>query len=505
MIATRWPRRAAPGAGSVEQRTERNGPRRMTLFAIALALASVLGFSSTAQEFRALPHIDKIFAEYDRRDSPGCAVALYKDGKILYERGYGTADLEHDVRITPDTVFYAGSVSKQFTAFAAALAIQKGYLAADDSIRKYLPELPAYADAITVRHLVHHTSGLRDFYTLLSIAGRRQDALFDNADILRIAARQKALNFAPGADYLYSNTGYTLLAIVVGRASKMSFGAFADTHIFKPLGMTSTHFGDDAARLVRKRAYGYTWGTKGEPRLDTPGGERVGAGGLFTTVRDLQRWDENFYTARLGGRALIDQLQTPGALDGGKPLSYAWGLQIGTYRGVPIVEHSGSLGGYRAHLLRFPAQHFSVAALCNVSSVVLAPLARHVADVVLANRFTEPKPPASGGSPAARGGQTAPAPVPATSDTASNLASVAEFAGVYVSDEIDAMFTITTEHGHVLIQRDEDNEPTVLQPSADAGFRFRNMTIRFLRSQSGAIDALVVDAGRVRDIRFVRK
>jgi hypothetical protein len=156
-------------------------------------------------------------------------------------------------------------------------------------------------------------------------------------------------------------------------------------------------------------------------------------------------------------------------------------------------------------LLRFPAQHFSVAALCNVSSVVLAPLARHVADVVLANRFTEPKPPASGGSPAARGGQTAPAPVPATSDTASNLASVAEFAGVYVSDEIDAMFTITTEHGHVLIQRDEDNEPTVLQPSADAGFRFRNMTIRFLRSQSGAIDALVVDAGRVRDIRFVRK
>ncbi|HEY7498497.1 MAG TPA: serine hydrolase domain-containing protein [Vicinamibacterales bacterium] len=458
--------------------------------------------SSGAQRFSARLQVDKIFAEWDSRQSPGCAVALYKDGRILYERGYGMADLEHDVAIAPDTVFYVGSVSKQFTAFAAALAIQKGLLAADDSIRKHLPELPAYADAITVRHLVHHTSGLRDFYTLLSIAGRRQDALFDNPSILRLAARQKALNFAPGEDYLYSNTGYTLLAMVVGRAAKMPFGAFAETHIFKPLGMTSTFFGDDASRVIRGRAYGYTWSAKGEPRIDTPAGERVGAGGLFTTVRDLRRWDENFYSAAVGGKALVGEVQKTGTLASGKPLTYAWGLEIGQYRGVPIVEHGGSLGGYRAHLIRFPDLHFSVAALCNVSSITLAPLVREVSDVAIANRFTEPKPAAGQrGANAGRGGQPNPSSTPAAGDST----SPAELSGVYVSDEIQATFTIAAKGGQLLVQRDEDAEPIATQPAAGGQFRVRNMTIRFTRGPNGRVDALLVDAGRVRDIRFDRK
>jgi CubicO group peptidase (beta-lactamase class C family) len=476
--------------------------RRMAPFAIALFLVLLHGFSSSAQEFRGRLQVDKIFAEWDNRRSPGCAVALYKDGKMLYERGYGMADLEHDDAITPDTVFYAGSVSKQFTAFAAALAIQKGYLSADDSIRKYLPELPAYADAITVRHLVHHTSGLRDFYTLLSIAGRRQDALFDNRSILRLAARQNALNFSPGDDYLYSNTGYTLLAVIVGRAAKMPFGAFADTHIFKPLGMTSSHFGDDAARLVRKRAFGYAWNAKGEPRLDTPGGERVGAGGLFTTVRDLRRWDENFYTGVVGGKALIEQVQRTGQLSSGKPLTYAWGLEIGRYRGAPVVEHSGSLGGYRAHLIRFPEQHFSVAALCNISSVTLAPLVRQVADIAIAPSLPEPKPaPAGRGAAGGRGGQ-APSPPAAAEGSA---ITAAEAAGVYVSGEIDAEFIITAKDTQLLLQRDEDAEPSPLQAAGAGQFRFRNMTIRFVRGANGTVEALLVDAGRVRDIRFVKK
>jgi CubicO group peptidase (beta-lactamase class C family) len=476
---------------------------RTLVFAAALTTMLAGGGAPAAQAPAGWQRqVDKLFADWDRRDSPGCAVALYKDGKILYERGYGMADLEHRVAITPDTVFYAGSVSKQFTAFAAALVIQQGLVGLNDPIRKHLPELRPSADAITVRHLVHHTSGLRDFYTLLSIAGRRQDSLFDNPSILRLAARQHGLNFPPGRDYLYSNTGYALLAIIISRATGMTFGEFTEAQIFKPLGMTASHFGDRADRLVRNRAYGYAWGSRGEPRLDTPGGERVGAGGLFTTVRDLLRWDENFYTARVGGRALLDQVQTPGALETGKSLTYAWGLEVGAYRGLRTVEHAGSLGGYRAHLIRFPERHFSIATLCNLGSITPGPLARQTADIVIASRFPEPKPSGARGAGPGRGGQ--PSAPPATTSV-SAPGSLEDLAGTYVSDEIDATFRITVRDGRVLLQRDEEDASSALQPAGDGRFWHRAMTIRFMRGSSGKVDALVVDAGRVRDIRFERR
>ncbi len=356
---------------------------------IALILIFLIVFFSKRTAAQAPnPAIDAIFATWNTKDSPGCAVAVFQNGKITYERGYGMADLENDIPITPASVFYVGSVSKQFTAMAAALAIQQGHLSADDSIRKYLPELPPYADAITVRHLVHHTSGLRDYNTLLSIAGRRGDEAYDNPTVLRMTARQKALNFEPGTEYLYSNTGYTLLATVVERATKTPFAAYADQQIFKPLGMTISHFHTDASRLVKGRANAYAVGSNGL-RLDTPSNERAGAGGVFTSVRDLLHWDENFYTGKVGGKALIEQVQTPGALKNGKPLTYAWGLQVGNYRGARIVEHSGSLGGYRAHITRYPEHHTSFAALCNLA-INPGALLRQVADVVLADKLKEP-------------------------------------------------------------------------------------------------------------------
>jgi CubicO group peptidase (beta-lactamase class C family) len=471
-------------------------------FLLAAGLYSPpIGAAQPAQTSASRGDVDRIFAPWDTRDSPGCALALYKNGSILYEHGYGMADLEHDVAIAPDTVFYVGSVSKQFTAFAAALAIQQGRIRPDDSIRTYLPELPDYAGAITVRQLVHHTSGLRDFYTLLSIAGRRQDDLFDNAAVLRLAVRQKGLNFPPGDDSLYSNTGYALLATIVGRVAGTTFGTFVDTNIFNPLGMTASHVHDDDARLVRGRAYGYARAAGGGLRLDTPAGERVGAGGVFTTVRDLVKWDENFYTGRVGGRTLIEQAETPGRLNDGRALTYAWGLEIGRYRGQPIVEHGGSLGGYRAHLLRFPDRHFSVACLCNLGSIAPGTLARQVADVMLADAFSEPAPaagqrgagPGRGGSPA---GNT-PAPLAA--------AALADYAGTYDSDEIGATFTVTVKDGQLMVQRDTDAAPAVLQPSSADQFRFGGMTVRFARGATRTIEALLVDAGRVRDIRFARR
>jgi CubicO group peptidase (beta-lactamase class C family) len=469
----------------------------IALVVLVFAAAWPLSPRTYAQDGAWRAGVDKVFAPWDSRQSPGCALGIYKDGAIAYERGYGMADLEHDVPIGPETPFYVGSVSKQFTAFAAALAIQQGKVGADDSVRKYFPELPEYANAITVRHLVHHTSGLRDFYTLLSIAGKRADDVYDNFSILRLAARQKELNFAPGTDYLYSNTGYALLASLVGRAAGTTFSAFVDANIFAPLGMTSSHVHDDDTRLVKGRAYGYS-GTPGNAlRLNTSVAERVGAGGVFSTVRDLIKWDENFYTGKVGGRALIEQVQSVGKLSDGKPLTYAWGLQIGRYRGQPIVEHGGSLVGYRAHLMRFPEHHFSVAVLCNLASTLPGGLARRVADIVIGSTLTGP---ASG---------PGPGPAVTTSPTRSPVkagTNLSLYAGRFYSDEVDAAFTVTVRGDQLFVQRDTDPAPLVLDPAGADQFRFiGGMTVRFIRGAGGAIDGLAVDAGRVRNIRFVRR
>jgi CubicO group peptidase (beta-lactamase class C family) len=478
--------------------------RRAVSVIVAIAVAIVFAVLYTRRAHAgaaSTPEIDAIFAEWDHKDSPGCALGVFEGGRITYERGYGMASLEHDVPITPETVFYAGSVSKQFTAFAAALAMQKGRLSVDDAIRKWLPELPAYADGITVRHLLNHTSGLRDYNTLLSIAGRRGDEAYDNPTVLRMTARQKGLNFAPGSEYLYSNTGYTLLATIVERATKTPFAAFADAEMFKPLGMTVTHFHTDTTRLVKWRALAYD-PAQGGYRLDTPSNERAGAGGLFTNVRDLLKWDENFYTAAIGGPKVIEQVQTPGSLNGGKPLTYAWGLMISTYRGSRIVEHSGSLGGYRAHTLRFPQHHTSMVALCNLASTNPGNLLRRVADIVLKDRFTQPaarpREPAGGAGIGGRGANAATPPANLDVET------LVSHAGTYTSDEIDAAFTVTATNGRLMLQRDTDAEPFDLQSTAADTFRARGFTIRFERS-GGRVTSLVVDAGRVRGIRFERR
>lgn len=405
------------------------------------------------------------------------------------------ADLEHDVPISPASVFYVGSVSKQFTAMAAALAMRQGKLSADDSIRTYLPELPEYASAIQVHHLIHHTSGLRDYNTLLSIAGRRGDEAYDNPTVLRITARQKRLNFAPGDEYLYSNTGYTLLATVVERATGTPFASYADEHIFKPLGMSVTHYHVDSTRLVKNRALAFERAADGRILLDTPSNERAGAGGLYTNLADLLRWDRNVYDARVGGPAIVQQLQTTEPLNNGKPSTYAWGLEIGSYRGLHIVEHTGALGGYRAHILRFPERHSTVALLCNLGSIVPEDLARQVADEVLT--FSEPKP-AARRAAGTEGRPSAPS-------TGTNAAPLTDYAGEYYSDEIDSTFTVTAAAGRLMLRRDADGEAVVMQAVSPGQYRARGLGIRFTRGSDGRVTTLVVDAGRVRDIEFARQ
>lgn len=327
--------------------------------------------------------VDALFARWDRKDIPGCAVAVIRDGKLVYRRGFGMADLEHDAPILPTTPFHVASMSKQFTAFAIHLLAQDGKLSLDDDIRTYLPELHDFGQTITIRHLLHHTSGLRDQWGLLGLAGWRLDDVITEDDIVGLLARQKALNFAPGKEELYSNTGYTLLGLIVKRVSGKPLPVFTQERIFAPLGMTHTRFHDTYGTLVPGRALSYDTLPQGGYQYVALSYSNVGATSLFTTVDDLALWDQNFYDGKVGGKALLAAMQARGELSSGKTINYASGLLLGAYRGLQTVEHGGADAGYRSNLLRFPEQHLSVVILANAGDFNPGQLSRKVADIYL--------------------------------------------------------------------------------------------------------------------------
>jgi CubicO group peptidase (beta-lactamase class C family) len=337
--------------------------------------------------------VDQLFATWDKPESPGAAIAVIKDGAVVYKRGYGSANLEYNIPISPTTVFHVASVSKQFTAFAIAMLASQGKLSLDDDIRKHLPELHDFGVKITIRHLIHHTSGLRDQWTLLGIAGWRLDDVITKEHILKTVRHQRELNFDPGAENLYSNTGYTLLAVIVERVSGQSFREFTEANIFKPLGMTNTHFHDDHERIVKNRAYSYSSaGPTGGFKLAPLNYANVGATSLFTTAEDLTRWVINFEDQKVGGPAVIKQMQQKGVLNNSKELNYAFGLSIGPYRGLNTIGHAGGDAAYRSFVFWFPEQRFGVVVLSNFGSLNPQQVAMRIADVYLADKLT-PEPP----------------------------------------------------------------------------------------------------------------
>jgi CubicO group peptidase (beta-lactamase class C family) len=352
----------------------------------ALTGGAVYGQGVSAEQSK---KVDELFAKWDRTDSPGCALSVMRGGKIIYKRAYGMANLDHDVILTTDTPFHVASISKQFTAASIVLLEQDGKLSFDDDVHKYIPELPDFGAKITIRNLLHHTSGLRDQWDLLELSGWRYSLdLITNEDVMSVVVRQKALNFSPGAEYSYSNTGYTLLGEIVKRVSGKSLREFTTERILTPLGTKDTHFRDDHAEIIKHQAYGYSK-DKGRWELSVTNFDTVGATSLFTTVEDLALWDENFYTQKVGGPHFTETMLHHDALTNGENNPYAFGLVTGKYRGLDTVEHSGADAGYRADLLRFPQQHFSVASICNAGDTSPSTLTQKVADVLLAGELKE--------------------------------------------------------------------------------------------------------------------
>ena len=335
--------------------------------------------------------IDALFNAYARPDSPGCAVAVLQDGHV-HARGYGMADLELGVPITPATVFHIASISKQFTAFLVHLLAHEGKLSLDDDIRRHVPEVPKLGAArITLRHLLHHTSGLRDQNTMLKLAGWRPMDERTEGDILDLVRRQTTLNFRSGEDFNYCNTGYLLLSVVVSRLTGTPFRAVAEARIFRPLDMKASLVRDDHTKLVNGRARGYTPAPDGHPAFWMPNFDFAGSTSVHTTAEDLVRWADNLAHPRVGAEA-VRRLTTPATLEDGRTIRYGGGVELGSYRGLDVVKHSGWDLGYMAHLAVYPRERFAVAILGNLSTLTPELLARRVADICLAEHFPAPRP-----------------------------------------------------------------------------------------------------------------
>lgn len=505
--------------------------------------------------------IDALFAEYNSKESPGCGVAVRQDGRTVVSRAYGMADLEHDVPNTPDTVFEAGSVSKQFTAAAVVLLAQQGKLSLDDEVRKYIPELPDYGAPITLRHLIHHTSGLRDWGTVVEAAGWPRGLRMHTHDhVLDVVSRQKSLNFPPGSEHLYSNTGYNLLAILVERVSGQSFAEFTKRNLFEPLGMNRTQWRDDYTRVVKGRATAYRKGPDGF-HSSMPFENVHGNGGLLTTVGDLLIWNDHFSDPKVGGRALLplkDELERRGRLTDGREIEYAGGLYVTRYHDLPEINHGGATAGYRALLTRFPEQKLSVALLCNAANLD-GELAHKVADLFLPP-WKEPEIVAAPVKPeelASRAGlyrnlrtnQTlrlafedgklrvanGPELVPLSSslfavggqriefegktvrgrtpdgdvvsferiDEVSSAAPLADYVGEYRSDEAEVTYTVAMEDGGLVLRRRPSTVMKLTPAYADA-FTFSGGLVRFVRDGQGKVTEISAFLGRVRDLRFQR-
>jgi CubicO group peptidase (beta-lactamase class C family) len=467
---------------------------------------ATLAFAGTAGAQRAVPDsasrwIDSIFAPYASQQSPGCAVGVTRGGSLVFSRGYGMADLEHDTPITPTTRFYIASLSKQFTAMAIVLLAQDHRLSLDDSIQKWVPEVPSFGATITLRELLNHTSGLRDYFTLLALSGWPSDGPLTEKAFLDLVARQRSLNFAPGDEFLYSNTGYTLLSIVVHRASGETLRDFARARIFDPLGMWSTEFRDDHTQLIPQRALGYQ-PSGGTYKISQPEFDVVGDGGVYSTIDDLAKWDANFRSGKVGGKAGIAMLQAPGHLNDGQAIPYGFALTLGQLHGVKTVSHYGAYGGYRSTLLRFPDKDLSVITLCNTAAAP-STLAEHVGEVLLG--LIPQRQNATTLDLSTRSWAVGTSVPTDPTDTRRRSDQLAQLAGAYYSDELDLSVNLTVRDGVIVMQRQRGGDLRFVSVGDDLFTNSDQMLLHVLRDDGGAVSGFTLTISRVRGLQFVRR
>jgi CubicO group peptidase (beta-lactamase class C family) len=469
----------------------RKGAMKLPLIPTLLLAATPLAAQSNSLAPALAARVDSVFGRFTAPGSPGCALGVVRDGRLDYARGFGLASIEHGVPITPATVFDIGSVSKQFTALAIVLLARDGKLSLDDEIQKFLPELPRYpAGAITIRHLLHHTSGLRDYLDVMGLSGFADEAVTTDADALDAIVRQKETNFPPGSEFRYSNSGYFLLSVIVKRAGGESLRDFAARRIFGPLGMTHSQFVDRHEMIVPGKAGSYAAGPGGTFVLSLANWEQTGDGAVNTTVEDLVKWDRNFETGTVGGAAGIAEMHRTGVLTGGKPISYALGLGIDSLRGVRRVSHGGAWAGYRAHIARFPDQKLSLISLCNLSNSNPGQLNEGLAVVLLEGKL----------GPALAPGTFVRSPLARTFSPSSDALS--GIAGTYRSPELLADWVVTVRRDSVLARPGLGAEYPLRPVAADTFAAFGTRVV--VSRSGGAITGLTLDNRGLRNFRLTK-
>lgn len=432
--------------------------------------------------------VDSLFAKYNS-DTPGVTVAVVKGGEIIFRKGYGMANLEYDIPVSPQTVFLVGSVSKQFTAFSIYLLAHQGKLSLDDDIRTYLPELPDFGKSITIKHLCYHTSGLKEQLALLSFSGWRMDEYISNEQILEIISRQRHLNFEPGSKFQYSNTNYTLLAEIVERVSGERFSSFVRRNIFKPLEMTNSQFYDDNERLIKNRAYSYDY-EDGAYKKEKLNNVYVGSTGLYTTVEDLAKWSDNFYHPKAGDTTLIRKFNKPATLDNGKPallskelfVQHAKGQFFRNYRGVNTYIHTGGDAAFKAFFGRFPEKELSIIALSNDGSFVAYPMGMQIAEFYLKDELLPEQPTED---------------IPKSTEDDFDMATSKEltgYVGKYYSTELLTGYELILKDNKLVMThiRLKDMVLTQTGESKFSGVNYYSFTLEFTKNRSNQVTGFTV-------------
>jgi len=540
-----------------------------------LFVLTVLAFLSTTT-WAQVPDKQKVIAGAERafekvtkayvEPAPGCAAAVSLNGEIVFEKAFGLADMEHNVPNTTQTIFESGSVAKQFTAASLVLLQQEGKLSLDDPVRKYIPELPDYGAPLTIRHLLNHTSGLRDWGTVMSLTGAGRGDRVVNQDLaLDVITHQRALDFTPGSEYSYSNSGYNLAAIIVERVSKQKFPAFVEERLFKPLDMKNSSWRDDYQRIVPGRAQAYARQGNGPWRLNMPFMNVYGNGGMLTTVGDWMKWNAMLDSQSLGA-PLVAALETRGVLNDGRKIAYALGLVVDTYKGLKDVSHGGATAGYQTFLARYPENKVSLAVMCNGTSPSAGGMAASITDEIFGpfpeapktepgkisedelkrfvgiwrnekthaparfviengvSRWSGARLIAMGGGQFTAGGNQLRFTFdkdgkPVSAETVDSdgevrrfapevewkptAAELASLAGDWVSEEAGAMISFVVEGDKaVLKQRPATILPML--PIYKDHFDAQGYVVWFTRDKNGKVDRLHAGASRMRDMPFVR-
>jgi len=448
--------------------------------------------------------VDALFDSISSK-TPGIAVVASRDGDILFQKGYGRANLEYNISITPDTVFNIGSVSKQFTAFSIFLLAEQGQLSLEDDIRKYIPEVPDFGPPITLRHLCNHTSGLRDQWALLTLAGWRMDDVITDKQILDLVSRQTELNFSPGEKYLYSNTGYMLLAEVVARVSGQSFRDFAQAEIFTPLGMQNTQVYENYARIVPRRAYSYGLSADGYEKRKL-NASVVGPTSVLSSAKDLTFWANNFAKPIVGTPEMIKRFNEPAILNSGEKavltvnaggnVYVASGQFISNFRGTPLYNHTGSTGGFESYLARFPEKGLSVAALTNQENYNIFKNGLAVADAFLSAELDAPSNPQTN-SVVATDSKTE---VPVFDDVSNAL-------GTYSNKELGTSYDIIRDGEGIALKHNRHGKIPLEQSGADqfSGYIVFSIDFNFHKNQMNEITGFYISNFGAKNVFFERK